>query len=119
MQKKPSKSAEIAPPAEAEAPREDVLIVGGPSEGGEGFRVLRKRDDTIQIGELRSMKEGQPIHGEVVKLRPREESERVFDVEVLVPAPENTGARHGPAQVATSTYRENWDAIFGAPKTLN
>ena len=25
-------------------------------------------------------------------------------------------AAHGPAQVATDTYRRNWDAIFGGPK---
>jgi hypothetical protein len=109
---------------------DDVLFVHSPCEQGDGFRVIRKRADTIEIGEIRTLKEGRPVHGEVVKLTQRAEHEQFFDVSVLLPAlPEGgaaqgaqaaqaaqaaQGERSGPAQVATDAYRANWDTIFGA-----
>jgi hypothetical protein len=101
-------------------PKEDVLLVVGESE--HGHAVVRKRDEAIEIGELRPAQEGKPIHGEMVRLKAREGGQgRLFDVETLVAKPV-VAAGHGPAQVATDTYRANWDAIFGAreePKALN
>ena len=105
-------------------PKEDVVFIHGPAEQGDGVRVIRKRDDTIEVGEMRAAKEGKPLTGELVKLKPRAESDRLFDVEVMVSRDElpqaQAGSRHGPAQVATEKYRANWDAIFGPreePKT--
>jgi len=96
-------------------PKEDVVFVHGPAEGGDSYRVIRKRDDAIEIGEMRAVQEGRPLSGELVRLKPRTESERLFDVEVLVSREElgHAGARTGPAQVATDEYRSNWEAIFG------
>lgn len=91
--------------------REDVLFVVGESE--HGHAVLRKRDDKVELGEVRPTQDGKPIHGEVVRLKPRDESGRVFDVEVLAAPPTLPPRASGPAQVATNTYRANWDAIFG------
>lgn len=103
--------------SEGDPPRkEDVVFVHGPAEGGDGYRVIRKRDDAIEIGEMRAAQEGRPLQGELVRLKPRSESERLFDVEVLVSREELAGARSGPAQVATESYRANWEAIFGAPE---
>jgi hypothetical protein len=117
----PARAGQPAPPAdsdEAERPR-DVLFVGGKAETG-GWQVLRRREDSLEIGEVRPAVEGKPIHGEVVRLSPRKESERLFDVEVLVPRdrppPEPRNGK-GPAQVASDAYRTNWDAIFGARRT--
>lgn len=96
--------------------KEDVVFVHGKAEAGEGLRVIRKREDRIEIGEIRPVQEGKPLQGEVVKLSPREDQPRVFDVEVLVSKEEALGAalgHAGPAQVATAAYRSNWDAIFG------
>jgi hypothetical protein len=96
-------------------PKEDVVFVHGPLEQGEGFRVIRRRDDALELGELRSVQEGRPIHGEMVRLSPRKEHERLFNVEVLVPKPAPADPpRSGPAQVATPAYRTNWEAIFGS-----
>jgi len=105
-------------------PREDVVLVGGPSPDGEGVRVLRKRDETIELGEMREVKEGQPLQGELVRLSARPDAPRLYDVEVMVSREEIASARRGhagPAQVATEAYRENWDAIFGQrdTRTLN
>ncbi|MEO7328385.1 MAG: hypothetical protein ABI193_07395 [Minicystis sp.] len=98
-------------------PKQDVIFVHSPTESGDGLRILRKRDDSIELGELRPVQEGKAIHGEVVKLSPRNDHDRLFDVEVLVPRTEAqaTAARGhaGPARVANEAYRENWEAIFG------
>jgi hypothetical protein len=94
----------------------DVVLLGGPTDDGEGVRVLRAREERVELGEVRPMKEGKPIAGEVVKLVPRAKSPRVCDVEVLakVSAPASPSpARVGPAQVATHEYRESWERIFG------
>jgi hypothetical protein len=108
-------------------PKEDVVLLHSPTESGEGIRVIRKREDTIELGELRPMREGQPIHGDVVRLTPREGHAMLYNCEVMVPAqkpralePEakakelEAGALHkGPARVTTEAYRGGWDAIFG------
>ncbi len=108
------RAGDAAPPP----PKEDVVFVHSPSESGEGYRVIRKRDTTIEVGEIRAVQEGRPLHGDVVRLKPREDNQRLFDVEVLMSREElrSKGAlgHAGPAQVATDAYRENWEAIFGA-----
>jgi hypothetical protein len=91
----------------------DLLYVHSRTEG-DSYRVIRSRDQRIEVGELRNMRPGQAIHGEVVRLRPIEGQEKVYDVEVLVDAPP-TRTSGGPAQVATARYRRNWESIFGKP----
>jgi len=109
--------------------KDDVVLLHSPSASGEGVHVVRKRDDRIELGELRPMREGQPIHGEVVRLTQREEHSMLYDCEVLVPRqaggevaakPEGSevkqlpAASHkGPARVTNEAYRGGWDAIFG------
>jgi hypothetical protein len=94
----------------------DVALLYAPTEDGKGARVLRSRAGVLEAGEVRPMKEGEPIQrGEVVKLTPREDAACVCDVEVVhqPPAAEaDAGGR--PAQVATEGYRSNWDRIFGS-----
>src|SRR5271155_4120124 len=102
--------------SEPPRPKEDVGFVHSPAEGGEGYRVIRKRDETIEIGEIRAIQEGRPLQGDLVKLKPRKEHDRLFDVEVLASRDELRPAAlapAGPAQVATEPYRSNWAAIFG------
>ncbi|EYF07506.1 hypothetical protein [Chondromyces apiculatus] len=109
--------AREASPGRGDA-RGDLLFVHSPSDDGQGLRVIRKRENRIEFGELRALEEGRPLHGEVVQLHQREEHERLFDVEVMLDAAHTAPAAHarsGPAQVATDAYRSNWDAIFGPP----
>lgn len=104
----PVQSSEASP---AEAPSTeptDRLLVHSRSD--HGYRVLRQRGDQIELGELRDLQEGKPITGEMVTLSPTDH-ERVFDVETVHAAPRRA---KGPPMVATSTYRDGWDAIFGA-----
>jgi len=111
-----------APPKE-----EDVLLLHSPTEDGEGIRVLRARENRLETGEVRAMKDGQPlVGGEIVKLAPREGAPQVCDVQVLQkiepPGRRDDGVRDStkPAQVATRAYRDSWDRIFGTDeKTLN
>ena len=86
---------------------------------------------------MRRLEAGKPIHGEVVRLRPRAHAPFVCDVEVELAAASREevlddkagragahalGAGSGPAQVATESYRQNWDAVYGRsrkPSLLN
>jgi hypothetical protein len=108
-----------------EPPSKDVVFVHSPTPEGDGYRVLRAREERVEVGEIRPMKEGRPLSGELVKLKAREGEERMFDVEVLHdarPAESRSAGKPGPAQVATEAYRAGWDAIFGdgdASRDLN
>ena len=65
-------------------PSLDVALLYGPTDDGKGARVLRARDGLLETGEVRPVKEGQPINrGEVVKLTPRADAPCVCDIEVL------------------------------------
>lgn len=104
----------------------DIALLGGTTEDG-GQRVVRLRPEGASLGELRPLQEGRPIHGEVLQLKPRQDAPWVCDVDVTLPAPAPREAssppalpapsRHGPAQVATPTYRDNWDRIFTSKKS--
>ena len=93
--------------------KSDVVLLTGPTEDGEGVKVVRARDEQIETGEVRPLKEGKPLgSGEIVKLKPREGSKRLHDVEVVMKV-EQEARGNGPPQVATTAYRESWERIFG------
>ena len=51
----------------------DVALLHGPTEDGEGARVLRLKDGELYAGEVRPVREGQPVNEhELVRLRPIE-----------------------------------------------
>ncbi len=92
----------------------DVVLPFAPTDDGKGVRVLRAREDRVEAGEVRPVADGQPLHGELVRLTPREDSPALCDVEVLHDSREQPKEGHArPAQVATDTYREHWTQIFG------
>lgn len=97
-------------------PLDDVAIVCGKDE--QGLHILRRRskDGPIEAGVLQPLAEGRPITGEVMSMRPRKDFPFLFDVKTELPAPTATGARptNGPAQVASSSYRSGWEAIWGS-----
>jgi hypothetical protein len=79
---------------------------------------------------MRPLEQGRPIHGEVVRLTPRDEMPHLYDAETEFVSKEGPGAgpekkssdvpqpraaATGPAQVASDTYRRNWDAIWKRP----
>jgi hypothetical protein len=87
-----------------------------PTKDGAGVHVVRARGDVIEAGEMRPIKDGQPIVGELVRLSPRPELPNLFEAETLHEAPKPSGDGEprgaGPAQVASDKYRKNWDAIW-------
>jgi hypothetical protein len=104
-----------APDGPAEGATRDLVFVHSRNDDG-GFRVLRSREDRIEIGEMRAPREGQPIVGELVKLEPTGEHDQLFACETIMKSPHAPAKAHpGPAQVATDAYRDGWDAIFGLP----
>jgi hypothetical protein len=121
------RTAQLAPAEGARASGKDAILIHGVSQDGETMAVLRAREDRVEAGVLRAVKAGQPLSGEVLKLTPRPEFPLLCDVEVQVPAgtinaaggseanPRSEGSRGRPAQVATDSYRENWDAIWRKP----
>jgi hypothetical protein len=94
----------------------DVVMLAGKTDDGAGTKVVRARPGRVEAGEVRPVKEGQPIvAGEMVHLEPRKESPALFDVHVVHEA-KPAGAKtdhNGPAQVATDDYRESWERTFG------
>jgi hypothetical protein len=94
----------------------DVVMIHGKTPDGEGAQVLRARPGRVETGEVRPMREGKPLTaGEVVRLEPRKDAPALFDVKVehVVGAPAAKTSHAGPAQVATSEYRESWERTFG------
>lgn len=114
----------------------DLVLIHGRTKDGSGLGVLRARDERLEIGTMRPLEEGKPIHGEVVKLTPRPEMPLLFDAETQfsalsalsgpeAPTAETDAAPQsrelaaaagvGPPQVASEAYRKNWDAIWKRP----
>ncbi|HEX2671812.1 MAG TPA: hypothetical protein VHM25_13110 [Polyangiaceae bacterium] len=114
----------VAPPASPAAPAvPDVALIHGVTPDGDGLKILRARGDRVELGAVRPLREGMPITGEVVTLRPRANFPALCDVESHFkpsesvsdrqePATPALAQRTGPAQVATDEYRRNWDAIW-------
>jgi hypothetical protein len=100
-------------------PDGDVVLVYGRSEDGSGYEVLRQRGEALEVGQMRPLDQGKPIHGEVVRLKPRDDSPVLFDVDVQHDARVSTGR---PAKVASEEYRQGWDSIWAKKRrdhTLN
>jgi hypothetical protein len=99
----------------------DIAILHGPTEDGEGARMLRFREGAVYAGEVRPVREGQSVeHHELVRLKPLEPESPICEVEILhAPEARRQPQRKGtgPARVATDGYRRNWGAIFGRGRT--
>jgi hypothetical protein len=121
-------------PDKGDTEGQDVVLLAGATDDGEGAKVLRARSGRIEAGEVRPLREGRPLvaGGEVVRLLPRNGAPALYDVRVehviegaaperdTDPAqPPGEPARNKPAQVATRAYRDSWDRTFGARKLLN
>jgi hypothetical protein len=87
----------------------DMVFVYAKCDDGKGYEVLRQRGGEVQAGRLRRLEEGKPIHGEIIRLGPREESPALFDVNVQHDGRTSIG---GPATVATDQYRRGWESIW-------
>ena len=105
---------------ESDAP--DVVLIHGATGDGEGARVLRARAGHLETGEIRPLRQGQPLAagGEVVRLLERPDAPCLYDVKVdyKVPGTTATAPRGatGPAQVATRAYRDSWERTFTQPR---
>lgn len=103
-----------------------MALIHGVTPDGEGLNILRARGDRLELGAVRPLRDGAPIPGEVVSLKPRANFPALCDVEThFKPAeaasdrqepPASVVRRTGPAQVATDEYRRNWDAIWNRPE---
>jgi hypothetical protein len=112
-------------------PPKDIAILSGPTEDGQGARVVRIREGgDVSAGEIRPVRDGEPINqSELVRLHPLDAQKRVCAVEVLhAPAGSASGDKAekaeqaeepkrasgaGPVRVSNAKYRQNWSVIFG------
>ena len=107
-----------APGADSEGAR-DVALIHGVTEQGD-LRIVRQREDRLEFGAVRPLREGVPITGEVVRLTPRKEFPLLCDVKTELKATEaqkdvaepSVVSHKGPARVASKSYRNNWDLIW-------
>ena len=97
-------------------PNDDVVLVHSPTTDGKGYNVLRKRGNEVSTGQIQTLRAGKAIHGEVVRLKPREQSPALFDVEVQVDTNATPTATGRPAKVASQQYRKGWDSIWAKPR---
>lgn len=118
---------------DSKQPPKDIAILSGPTEDGQGARVVRIREGgDVSSGEIRPVRDGEPINqSELVRLHPLDAQKRVCAVEVLH-APAASGADKsegdkaekvqpepkrasgaGPVRVSNAKYRQNWSVIFG------
>ena len=100
----------------------DVVLVHGATADGEGARVLRARPGQLEAGEVRRLREGQPLMpgGELVRLVERPEGANLYDVKVDYAAPAATAkakSAGGPPQVASPQYRESWERTFARKRS--
>ena len=96
------------------AKKDDVALVIGATPDGETLGVLRKRGERVEPALVRRAVEGQPIQGELIRMKPREEP-LLYDVDVVYDpseASDDEGDADGPAQVANPRYRKGWDRVF-------
>jgi hypothetical protein len=98
--------------------KHDVVLVGPPTEDGEGHSALRSRPGRLEVAELRPAVEGRDLgSGELVRLKSLGPP-NLYDVDVLYGdqdrAAKDPAADHfGPPRVASDAYREGWEQIFG------
>ena len=93
----------------------DVVLVHSPTPDGGGVNVLRARRQGLEVGTMRPLAEGRPIHGEVVKLTQRPETPLLYDVETELPHPEPSAEPNGEsvtepneARASSGPRREPW-----------
>jgi len=92
------------------SPSADMVFVYGKTDD-DAYSVLRRRGEAVELGAIRGLEEGKPIHGEVVRLLARTQHPLLFDVDVVAETPR--AQRSGPAQVASDEYRAGWELAFG------
>ncbi len=98
-------------------PKKDVLFLHSLSEDGKGIRVVRARESSLELAEIRPVSESEPIKGELVRLKQRREHARLFDVETVLPQePPRQSAHKGPPKVSTQSFREGWDTVFAGAR---
>jgi hypothetical protein len=106
-------------------PLGDVAVVCG--KDAQGLHILRRRsaDGPIEAAVAQPLAEGRPITGEVISMRRREDLPFLFDVKTELDVSDvsdgsdvsdnpSSSSTDGPAKVATNSYREGWDAIWGS-----
>jgi len=97
---------------EKKCPMEDVVMLGPDLGNGVRAAIRHSSGCDMALGTVMDVKDGQPIPegATMMTLEPRENGQHGFKVV--------NEYRHGPVQVATPAYRQNYDRIFGGSQTV-
>lgn len=94
----------------------DRAVILGELPEQKGVAILRQRSDDapVEAGVLRTVREGEPIVGELVSLTRTAADSPVCDVKVHVDArpPVAEGRHKGPPRITSEAFRSGWDALF-------
>src|SRR5579875_3600145 len=94
---------------EKKPPQEEIVIPVAATE--DGLIGLHKHEDgTSELRQLHYLQEGKPIPS------------NIEDIEFFEPRGDGTYkpmGKGGPAQVATKSYRDNWEAVFAKKTDVN
>jgi len=107
-------------------PKRDIVLVHGVTDDGQGVKVIRQRGDRLEVGAVLPARDGQPLNGDLVRLRQRPELPLLFDVEVQYEHPRTesseavstsanatelppTGASASPAEAPSPTSQAEAD----------
>jgi hypothetical protein len=96
---------------EKKCPMEDVVMLGPDLGNGMRPAIRHTSGCEVSFGTVVDVKDGQPIPegATMMTLEARENGPGFKVVDEY---------RHGPAQVATPAYRQNYDRIFGGSQTV-
>jgi len=89
----------------------DVVTLGPEITPGVHPCVRHNANHEITVGVLHVVKDGDPVPENALILQKGEGT--TYHV-----VGEAKATSHGPAQVATDTYRRNWESIFGARQVV-
>jgi len=93
---------------------EDVVFMGPPTgKGGARPYVRHCSDCTTQVGTLKPVGEGEPLHDGAILLEQRPAEPGVYDVRGRYRA-----SKSGPPKVTTPEYRDNYVRIFGGSQPV-
>lgn len=92
-------------------PEGDTAVLGPALPGGKRVAFRHTADHKAMVGVVSPVKEGEALRPGAIILEPKEGCEGVYDVTDIEKL--KSGGKSGPAQVATKSYREGYDRIFG------
>lgn len=113
-QSSPTGDQQMSDNNSGDAPKgQDFVAIGPKLENGSHVAVRHREDHSIEVCTLTKMEDGKPLLPGHEMLEIGEGEGPIRSVKTLY------SNRKGPAKVSTSSYRSNWDEVFGKKDNKN